>query len=475
MATLFLDLSGSGVRVLVVEGQRTVDVRTLEESGKGADGIKALLAQTFAATGQDIDRAHLILPDADVSITPRKLQKMPLADAKKVLLRQDSAPGAAGASLQLTEIAGPQHQLHCLVESVSKETIASYRKAFAEEGVRLDTATSSLQSLLAAFAAVQKEIEHVEVIFNLSDSSVTALFLSGTEILSYERLELPEPERETTDESDPIRALKRRQFAVLTPLHSLYSHFMIENPELRVDKIWLCGPCFGVEGVAESLSEATDVTVALADHVADFDEGSCAFTALAGLMQVKDDPTRVNFIPAEMLKTFKVRPQVIMTVVSVALLFAIVILVVTMEKRVRRVQGELKKAQLELAALEVASLETKQLASSLSFLNNIEKNRAPFYKIFREIAETLPDELDLKDLLYQHDEEKNTLELIVIAEYGTIEESSDLFTDLTKVLDRSYYLSSYSDPVIKMLMSGDLKLIQISITCALSPAGGSDR
>lgn len=474
MATLFLDLSSSDIRILLTEGYRLVDVRTLEATKSFGD-VKAVLQEVFAASGQQVEQAHLILPEAEVATTISKLQKMPLEDAAKVLLRQGAGTDVDSLSLQLTELDGPQHQLHCLAETVRLETIERYRKAFSAAGVRLETITSLSQSILAAFAPAQQEIQNVEVVFHISSSSITALFLANKQILSYERIVLPPLEGDQVDQSDPLRAMKRRQFAVLNPLHSVYSQFMQENPELIVDKIWLCGPSPGIEGVAESLTDATEVVVVLADQIADFEEGSCSFTALAGLLHVKDDPQRVNFIPAEQRETVRMRPQVLMAAVALVLILLAGILLLTTERRISSLRHDLLQAQKELEALDITASASKQLASNVNFLSGLNKDVPAFFELFRELAESLPNALSLDNIRYQHDEEKNTLELVVVAEYADFVEDAELLTALTTTLDRSGYLSSYSDPVINMVTDGDLKLVQISIVCALSVAGGAEQ
>lgn len=475
MATLFLDLSANCVRALVAEEGRVVDVHNLGALPQGGDKLKAILTQLFAACGYEIDRAHLILQESDVVVEECKLQKMLLADAEKILLRQEAAQGGQERTPRLTKLAGPEHQLLCLTESVGKAVIADYRKVFLDAGIRLETITSSLQAILAAFGAVRQDMQHVEVVFTISSGSVTALFLSRDELFRFERIDLPVTEYDSTDAADPVRAMKRQQFAVLTPLHSFYSHFMLENPDLRVDKIWLCGPFPGIEAVAVSLAEATELDVVLADQIADIPEGDCSFTALAGVLRVGNDPDRFNFIPAEMLKPGKARLQRFLVLALSVFLLLVIVMVFITEKRISDLRGELKQAGQELESISASMAGTKSLADSLSFLSALEKQAPPFYKLLRELAETLPDSLDLQSLRYQLNEANATLELVAVAEYGALGGGADVFTAMTGVLDSSSYLSSYDDPVIEVLLDGDTKLIQISIACTLSPAGGSDR
>jgi hypothetical protein len=473
MVTLFLDLSGGCSRFVVTERYRLLDNRLLETTLARAEDLPTVLDQVFAICGQRVSHLQLILPSRMISTETVTLQRMSVDDALRVVSRQRASRDGGGAAgeLRLTELAAPRQQLRCLAEEVSLEVVEALQKSCDATGIKLLRLVSPLQAILEAFAPQRQEMQNVEIVFDLGIDEITAVFLTSDRILHCEHVDVPFDSAPADTEEDHERLQRRRQFAVLTPLHSIYSHFMKENPDAQVDRIWLCGAFGGIGEAAAALSEATDLPVLLANHIADFDEEGCAFTALAGIMRTREDEQKFNLLPRHPGQKAKHRSSAIVGTAAAIVLLCLVALVATTEYRLQRLNRDLAVAEKELAALEISQKQRRPLRDATRFVAGLEASPVPFYTLFRDLSVGLPKAFELQDLRYRQNESDRSLELVAVTPFASFREGGEVLTQLVAALSQMTAVTAVKEPTIEVSGEGPKRVVKVTILCTMASAG----
>lgn len=476
MTNLFIDLRGRCIRALVAKGEQLLCARTFSRTLESPEDLRELLADVAALAGRTPDHAHLIVPGDEVQISLYKLQAMPLEDAAKIVQRGiASATGLKEPNFRLTLLAPHQDKEVYLAEHVSKVTVLRYLRLFADAKVPLKSITTGLQADLAAFSGIRDEILQAQAVFDIDSDSISALFLSPTEVLHYETVAIPEMTVEGgEEEADGTRSLRRKLFAILNIIHGIYSQYMQANPHYPVEKVWLCGLDGGIEGLAGSLKEAMDVEVVLSDLLDGQTEGSHPFAALAGLARTQKRDAALNFIPDEILRPLRLKPRTL--ALAGGTLLAVLFLAVGLgfQSRIAGLERMLRSEKVELDQLKAAAAASRGLKDDLLFLKGVQEKRVPFYTIFGEIADRLPDEILLDALSFRQGEKEGILELVAVTPYETRVGKERVFTAFMEVLDTSATLHRYQEPTIAMESLGEKKLIKIKVTCQVTPSGESN-
>lgn len=472
MTVLFLDLSGKSPRYLLLDGERPVAYGTTPEPAASPDDLHRLLTAIASDTGQRIHRAHLVVPDREVTSGTYTLQEMPLDDAAKIIARRIGATGGEMEPLLLTLMNTLNRQQTFLTEQFSRQNLASYNDSFAAARIRLKTVTTPLQGLLAAVAPFRAEMLQPHALFSIDGGFVTALFLSATEIHHYVRLPLPTPEAETDGAERSERALRRKLFDILNLLHGVYSQFMLDNPHFHMGKAWLCGAEAGIDGLTVSLADAMDIEVDLLQPPSGIAADDQAFAILAGLAATCDDPKHGNFFADPPVRTLFLRSRGIRLVAAVLLAVAIAGLVIITEGRVVRLNRELAEVGRSAADLKASAPEAESLARQLEAIRETAEHRVPFYEILKTLAEKLPDQVQLDSLRYRMGTGGDILELVLVTDVLPEGDQSPVLSAVTGMLDASPSLAQYADPAIAIIRDEDRRLTQLTIACTIAPARG---
>jgi Tfp pilus assembly protein PilN len=476
MTNLFIDLRGRCIRTLVTKGEQILLARTFSRTLESAEDLRELLAEVAALAGRTPDHAHLIVPGDEVHVSLYKLQAMPLEDAAKIVQRGiASATGLKEPNFRLTLMAPHQDKEVYLAEHVSKVTVLRYLRLFADAKIPLKSITTGLQADLAAFSGIRDEILQAHAVFDIDSDSISALFFSPTEILHYETVAIPEMNEEAgEDEVDGNRRLRRKLFAILNIIHGIYSQYMQANPHYPVEKVWLCGLDGGIEGLAGSLKEAMDVEVVLSDLLDGQTEGSHPFAALAGLAGSRGRGAALNFIPDEILRPLRLKPRTL--ALAGGALLAVLFLAVGLgfQSRIAGLEKMVRSEMVELDQLKAAAAASRGLKDDLLFLKGVQEERIPFYTIFGEIADRLPDEILLDALSFRQGETGGVLELVAVTPYNTGHGKERVFSAFMEMLDTSATLHRYQEPTIAMVSLGEKKLIKIKVACQVTPSGESN-
>lgn len=475
MTTLFLDLSGRNTRAILTDGQHLAAL-TIDRQEVSPEAIDRLLVRIAARTGRRIAQAHLIIPDREIIASTFKLQQMPLPDAVKIIRRRLGAPPGENTLLPLpTAFDLRNNQQTYLVEQCSRQTTSRYLDSFAAARIRLLTLTTPLQALFAAITTFRRDMASPQAVFHIDNDVVTAVFLTSNEILHYSRTTLT-PDRDDPVETDEAeRARKRRLFDILNALHNICTQYLLDNPRLTINKVWLCGADATISGLPQSLAEATDLEVALLNPFPTSVENAPAYTALAGLMQVCTDLKRGNFIVQKQFLARLPRPGVLKKAIVGGMVVGMLILIVVTEIRVANNRNDLKAASQTFKELQATAPEVEAFARNVDFLKKIDGRRVPFHDILRDLAEHLPDTVMLDRIRYDQRSDRGRLELMMVAAAPDTADRGTVLSDIAGTLARSPHLTGCEDPVIGSVRESGGRLMQIAIICSLQKAEGVRR
>jgi Tfp pilus assembly protein PilN len=477
-AQLYIDQRGTELRALVFEeGQIFADI-TLQSTSVNEETIKNLITTLSAKSGRKPAEAHLLIANDLVKTSTYQLQEMPINDVELIIQRGiSSTTGEKDPIFRLTSLAPQQEKDVYLAEQISRGVITRLLQQFNDARIPLASISTGLQATLAAFAPYRDNILQAQVIFDISTDSISATFLSPTGVLHLETqtLQTSGPDKDPDDGTDDDREIRRRLFAILNVIHSLYSQYMNVHSLYPVEKVWLCGPGSNLAGLVESLIDAMDIEVAPLDLLDGQIENSRPFTPLAGLISAQQQGTLVNFIPTEISNPVRFSSKAKAMALGGFVILLLFIAALFSQFEIRDLQKQLKKEQAELQFLQAKTMAEKSRANSLRFLDRLKQSAPPLYTIFGEIADNLPREVQLDALDFTQEEESGSLELDAVIPHKTPWENDKIFTSLIASLDNSQYMTCKQDPEISTFKDNEKRLIKVKVRCQIDSSTGKNK
>ncbi|MBE0500699.1 MAG: hypothetical protein IBX47_04580 [Desulfuromonadales bacterium] len=475
---LFIDQRGSELRALISEGGEIYAESILPGPLEGGNTLKNLIAALTAKSGRKPLHAHLLIATEQVKLSSYHLQEMPINDVKKIIERGiSSTTGEKDPIFRLTPLAPQQDKDVYLAEQIPRGTIIRLLQQFKEAGIKLASVSTGLQATLAAFEPQRKDILQAQVIFDINRETVTATFLSSTELLHFETVTIQDSGRELEeeDEADSGRELKRRLFAILNLIHGLYSQYMRMNPLFPVEKVWLCGPGSDLAGLEESLIDAMDIEVVSLDLLAGQISESRPYTPLSGLINALRQNTLVNFIPAEISNPVWISTGAKIMAVGAFIVLLLITAGLVTQFGIWDLKKQLSKRESELQFLQVQATANQNRLDSLKFLKQLDQPAPPFYTIFGEMADQLPREVQLDSLKFRQGEKSGSLEIVAVIKHETPWKNEQIFTSLMSTLDNSDYLNCNKEPNLSILQANEKRLIKITVNCQTGSAQKKSR
>ena len=479
MADLFLDIRDRHIRAIVSDSgeihfQRTyslktaqLDTRTQDEQPSDRSLCAGELADVIATiridAGISLDQVHIILPSEDVQCDTHRLPRMPQQEALKLLTRKTiEKTGDETAQISLTPMAIEQNSQEWLSEYVPTDTLRAYKKEFAAARLKLKTVTTAIDSTLHAITHIRESIFNAHAVFEINATTVEAYYVSASSLLLHETLTISDDE-DLKNNQDAERVQKRRMFTILNLMYRVNSQYQSAHPMTPLQKVWLCGTDTTIAELSTTLQDAMDVETGL---LSDYDNG--AAVVLNGFWKAYQGSLVANFIHPDLLRRFPLRKKSGMLVyIATALLAAFIVF--TTEYRHRRLLKQAGDEKKVLAAQKLSQTKSATFAKNLDLLRKLSGNQIVFYPIFRELAMSLPDGMDLDSFSYVS---KDNLDTIDIS--ATFMPSSDLgtqktLTRLMEVMDRSAYLSHHREPSV-ISTTGELKkTMTVKFTCEVQP------
>lgn len=475
---LFIDQRGTILRALLTESGRVLARAIVPGPLDNVSALQDLVAELTSKSGRKPELAHLLIAGEQVKFSTYHLQEMPLADVEKIVQRSlTTATGEKDPIFRLTPLATHQEKEVYLAEQIPRVTVTRLTQLFADAKLRLVSISTTLQANLVSFAPHRDSILQAQAIFDISPESVTAIFISPTEILHQETVAIQENERESDhgDDPDSARAVKRRLFAILNVIHGLYSQHMMANPLSPVEKVWLCGPGAEIVGLEDSLIDAMDLEVAPLDLLAGQIEESRAFTPLAGLIHACQQRGYVNFISGEINKSSVASNRTRKLLLGGVVLLALVAVAITASLQLRKLEKRLAAERAELQVLQTAAAVDQGRAASLRYLQQLNAHVPPLYNIIKEVADGLPVEIQLDAFTLLQGDEAANVEILAVTSHRTPWENERIFTSLMTALGGVQRLACQQNPDIAMLLVGKEKLIKLKVQCQILFPQGEQR
>lgn len=475
---LFIDQRGSELRALVSEGERVYAGVTLQGSLEQESTLQELVAKLAANSDKKPEQAHLLIATEQVNLDTYHLQMMPLNDAKLIIQRGvSSTTGEKDPIFRLTPLAPQEDKDVYLAEQIPRAMITRLLQQFKDAGIKLTSISTGLQATLAAFAPYRNDIMQAQVIFDISAESISATFLSPSEVLHLETQTFQDSgrERDTDEAEDEDRELKRQMFAILNVIHGLYSQYMNAHSLFPVEKAWLCGPGSDLAGLKESLVEAMDIEVASLDLLTGQIENSRPFTPLAGLIAAQQQQTLINFIPTEISAPVRFSSKVKAMAAGGVIVLLLFVAVLASHLETRALQQQLTREQSELQFMQASAVAGKARVNSLKFLDQLQQSAPPLYQIFGGIADNLPREVQLDGLIFKEQGGVAKLEVAAVIENKTAWENEQIFTSFIAALDASPHMSCKQDPEISIFKDQKKKLIKVKVTCQIESSAGKNK
>jgi hypothetical protein len=477
-AQLYIDQRGSELRALVSEGGQVLADITLQASLDLEETIKDLVTTLTAKSGRKPLQAHLLIADDQVKLSTYQLQEMPIRDVELIIQRGiSSATAEKNPIFRLSSLAPQQDKNVYLAEQIPRATITRILQQFKDAGIKLASISTGLQATLASFAPYRDNILQAQAIFDISSDSISATFLSPTDILHLETQLFQDSavDKDPDKEADYDREIKRRLFAILNVIHGIYSQYMNAHSLYPVEKVWLCGPGSALAGLDESLTDAMDIEVAQLDLLAGKIDNSRPFTPLAGFISAQQQGEQINFIPTEISNPVRFSSKAKAMAVGGFVVLLLFIVAFATQIDIRSVQKQLKKEQSELQYMQAKATAQRSRANSLRFLDQLKLSTPPLYAIFGEIADNFPREIQLDTLDFKHKDQSGSLEIEAVIPYKTPWENDKIFTSLIDSLDDSRYLICKQDPDISIFQENKKKLIKVKVKCQIGSPDGMNK
>jgi len=487
MADLFLDIRDRHIRAIasengVVRFQKAYPLKPVEanarngqdQQSKGQSSLLGgelvdVLSRIRSDAGISLDHAHMILPSADIQFSTHVLPRMPQQDALKLLTRKAAAePGDESPQINLAPMALEQNNQTWRAEYVTTDILKAYQKEFSTARFKLKSVTTALDAILHAVSSIRESIFNAHAIFEVNTHSIEAYYISATCLLFHETLEINETV-EYNNGLDAERKQKRRMFTILDLLYRVNSQYLSSNPMNPLQKVWLCGTEESIPELVTALQDAMDVETSMMpagqtdDQVT---EGQ--FTTLHGLQKAYYDGVLVNFMTPDLLRRFPLRKKSGMLVYIATALLATV-LVMTTEYRHSRLKKRADDEKKALAAQKLSQTTSVTFAKNLDLLRRLAGSQIEFYPIFRELAMSLPDGIQLDSFSYSSKDNRDTIDIsttfIQTGDLGT----QKTLTRLMEMMNRSPYLNHYREPSVISSTRELKKTMTVKFSCEVHP------
>ncbi|MBA4371343.1 MAG: hypothetical protein C0402_00605 [Thermodesulfovibrio sp.] len=466
MHSIFLDMRGKALRVLSAEGISAPYTRIFEPFEADPSGLNQALKQVSEATRLQFDKAHLIVPSEEVTVSKYKIPNMPLPDAEKVIRRKLIAEFKIDEPVfHLTALDADKRQRTYLVELVRPEVVQKYVKLLAGAKLKIRTITSSFNANIGNFRGSSLETPETSGIFDIDNEAIEVTILSRTDVIYAERISLTYPgeEQEHTGDAMAERAQKMKLYRIMDAIYKVHLSYQELYPDNAIQKIWLCGLKGGAEGVSDALQQAMDAEIISGD---DSRPEGYAYSALFGLSAGLSVGTAVNFVTKKSLRQLSERTvRLFMGIAACLALASMIYGYTTYESRYRQESALLEKAQKEHAARQVAGKQVSPYLTHQDEITALERTQVVYYDIFKFVANRIPEGIVLEKISFRRDQSKGLLDLVFLAPHNPKAGSERLLTKLTGMVNELDVCRRHQEPVITVVARDKEKILRVEFLC----------
>ncbi len=466
MHSVFLDMRGKALRVLVAEGPSAPYTRLFETFSPEAGDLPRIMQQVSGDTGMQFDKAHLIVPSEEVTVAKYKIQNMPLPDAEKVIRRKITAEFRIDEPVfHLTPVDTDKRQRTYLVELVRPDTAQKYAKLLASAKLKVRTITSSFNANIRFFRGEQAEVPETSGIFDIDNEAIEVTVLSHADVIYTERIPLTYPgeEKDHPAGASPERAHKMKLYRIMDAIYKVHLSYRELYPDNAIVRIWICGLRGGAEGVADALREAVDAEIISSDPAS---PGDFSFSALFGLSEGVAAGAAVNFITRKSLRKLSERTiRILLASAACIALASMIFGYVSYENRYRSERAVLEKAQREHAARQKAGRQVSPYLAYRDQIGGLERTRVAYYEVLRAVANRLPDRIVLEKISFRQDQTKGILDLVFLAPHNPQAGRERILTGLSEMIEGIEVCRRHQEPVITVVARDKEKFLRTEFRC----------
>ncbi|MGC2063019.1 MAG: hypothetical protein WA610_08570 [Thermodesulfovibrionales bacterium] len=467
MSDLYLDFRGKALRILVAEGPPAPYTRTFEAFSADAGEFKRVVQQVSGDTNIQFDKAHLIIPSEEVTVSKYKIQNMPLDDAEKVIRRKIISEFRIEEPVfHLTPVDADKRQRTYRVELVRPEVVQKYIKLLSAAKLKIRTMTSSFNANIRFFRGSRTEIPETSGIFDIDNDAIEATILSRADVIYAERIPLTYPgeEKEHAGSAPPERAKKMKLYRIMDAIYKVHLSYRELYPDNAIQKIWICGLRGGSAGVADALREAVDAEIISGDSSVPV---GYAFAALVGLSEGITDGTAVNFITRKSLR--QLSDRTIRIIMAIAACIAIVCMISGYEfyeNKFRKERELLERAKREYAVRQNAGRQVSPYQSYREQISGLERTQVVYYDVLRFIANRIPDGMVLERISFRQDQEKKgMLDFVFLAPHNLKTGREHGLTKLAGMISELDVCRRHQEPVINVIVRDKQRFLRSEFRC----------
>jgi len=434
--------------------------------------LKEIVKRIRLDLNRKIDATHLILPVADVVITPHQLPRMPRQDAEKVIGRKIKAETKEEfPPFSIIPASSDQKTQTWFSLYVPSSTLQEYRKAFAVSRLRLSSITTPVNAMIDAFHGVREAIFNSYAVFEIQRGVIEAYYITADGLLLFQTFPYSYTENVIEGSSEENeKTNKFRLFKIIDTIFRINSSYQASYPQIPVQMAWVCGMEKGLDNIATALKEAMGLEVCIAPAMPTGLQDENGYVPLAGFASALHNGSATNYSAADFLKRFPLRKTSGMIIFAVTGLAALFVLGQT-ELAYRKLDKQVKQLQQS----NNSSLNRAKATASAAYSKNLDSLRKltagqfVFYNLFRELANDLPEGVFLEDLEFHLKDDKGILDITAVARLNDKIGESMLLSKLMAMLDKSTILKNHREPSISVVSKEKDRYLRITVTSEVNP------
>jgi Tfp pilus assembly PilM family ATPase len=470
MKSIFFDLRGGGLRALAVENEQVRYKAVFEKFSINDSALMSnVLAKVAGESGVAGGAVNVIVSDEAVILKKFVLPRMPLPDAEKVIRKKIIKE--MGIELPIFKIkpiipGGTERQQTYLAEIIKPEMMKNLIDRFRACNMKVRSVTTGFNANLKALQKSDPDPGQTYAVFDIENDSVSVTVLSGGGIIYYDVTSLPviDVEREIQNGLTVDRILKRKVYGIIDVIYNFKVSFLEKHPEYAVDKVLLCGEGANLEGIGDSLRDATAKDVSLLNPAADKDEDAPLFVSLHGFAASVADKSVTNFVSAEYGKKTYFNKDKMMIAAAAVYAVAVLMFAVFTEIKYRSAGNsrDAMKKEVEQTAARIQSMSG--YVKNIEAVFRLTENQFVFYPLFRYLADNVPADIFIDEIAFRQEKDSEVCTLTFASGATSDVGRKKILTNLSNAMDGFKALKKTGEPAIAIVKEGEKKIMKIKLS-----------
>lgn len=385
-----VQVSGSGTAIRLIAS--VIALRPTDVDVGDAQAMGAWIARTLGEAGFKPARATLSLSRRDIVLKrlslpgADELGRAELASMVQLQMGRQMTVALEGTSFDYLVLHNPRDEGAAVLAGAMPGDRLAWCKAMAKSaGLRLERITLRAFGIAALVSASQLEGDSAGLIIASSPGSVEFVIVQLGQILFARSADIPRPDPDATPEQ-----LARLIERVAVEAKRTWMSYRVSQNAAEIDTVLVLGADPFATQVAESCSEALELSSRSVDPIGDENPASAALLPLVGLASAEASGV-LNFVDP------RKAPDVAASRRQLAMLVMLILIIVgggawvLGSGRLDRLKGELAREQDRRAELsaQYGRLYTEQ--ARLAHLDQWLSSRTDWLAHLRWISDHLPD------------------------------------------------------------------------------------